>query len=237
MKYSTPRIVQHQGGRLLRWILIVLLMCIVAVASYYITRQQIVLGAQEMQAVIRLQKERIAELEQNRYEAEEKLAKMERTSLIDREAMRLVKEELANFQEERAQLDEEMIFLRSMVSAKDEREGVQVHRFSLKSGTSEHEYRFRFTVSQAINNGEPATGWVFLAVDGLRGSEPVWLPLREITEESTERIKMRFNHFQDIEGVIKLPEDFKPLKVIVEVKPSNKNMSEVKQRFDWVVKG
>lgn len=48
---------------------------------------------------------------------------------------------------------------------------------------------------------------------------------------------MRFNHFQDIEGVIKLPEDFKPLKVIVEVKPSNKNMSEVKQRFDWVVKG
>jgi len=88
-----------------------------------------------------------------------------------------------------------------------------------------------------MKNGNTASGWVFLAVDGLKEGEPVWLPLREVTKEKTERIKMRFKHFQDLEGVIRLPSNFEPLKVIVEVKPSKKNLPEVKQRFDWVVKG
>jgi len=205
--------------------------------GYYASRYQINLGSQELQGIIQLQQNQIEELEHGRSSAEEKLAVLERSSQIDREAMRIVKEELKNYQEERSQLEEELTFLRSMVSAKDDREGVQIQRFSLKRGSDEREFQYRFTVTQAMKNGETASGWIFLAVDGLNENEPIWLPLRELTKDNTERIKMRFNHFQDIEGVIRLPDNFKPLKVIVEVKPSSKNMPEVKQRFDWVIKG
>jgi len=72
-------------------------------------------------------------------------------------------------------------------------------------------------------------------VDGVNGEEPAWLPLREITEGNTEKVKMRFKHFQEVEGVIQLPEGFTPLKVIIEIKPSNKKLPELKRRFDWVV--
>ncbi|MCB1861134.1 MAG: hypothetical protein KDI47_05310 [Gammaproteobacteria bacterium] len=237
MKYSTPRIVQDRGFRFLRWVLILVLMCGMALVGYYASRYQAGLGSQELQNVVRLQQERINELERIRLESAEKLAVLERSSQIDQEAVRKVRDELKNYQQERLQLDEELTFLRSMVSTKDDREGVQIHRFSLKKGDGEGVFQYRFTVTQSMNNGDTASGWAFLAVDGLKEGEPMWLPLREMTKEKTERIKVRFNQFQDIEGIIQLPENFKPLKVIVEVKPSNKNLPEVKQRFDWVVKG
>lgn len=237
MKYSTPRIVQDQGYRPLRWILILVSMCGLVFIGYYASRFQAHLGLQEMQDVIGFQKERIDELERDRSESAEKIAVLERSSQIDQEAVRKVRAELKNYQQERLQLDEELTLLRSMVSTKDDREGVQIHRFSLQKGSAEGEFQYRFTVTQSIKNGDTASGWAFIAVDGLRGGEPVWLPLRELTKEKTERIKVRFKQFQDIAGTIQLPEDFKPLKVIVEIKPGNKDLPEVKKRYEWVVKG
>lgn len=237
MKYSTPRIVQAQGYRSLRWILILVLMCGMATLGFFANRFQENLNSQEIREVIKYQKDRIDELERDRAASAEKIAVLESSSQIDQEAVRQVREELKSYQQERLQLDEELIFLRSMVSAKDDREGVQIQRFSLKKGSAEGEFQYRFTVTQSVNNGEIASGWAFLAVDGLQDGEPAWLPLRELTKEKTERIKVRFKQFQDIEGVIQLPDSFKPLKVIVEVKPGGKDQPDVKQRFDWVVKG
>lgn len=240
MKYSTPRIVQDQGYRSLRWILILVLMCGMVVVGFFANRFNADFDSQEMQQlqdVIKFQKERIDELERDRSASAEKMALLERSSQIDQEAVRKVREELKNYQDERLQLDEELIFLRSMVSVKEDREGVQIHRFSLKKGASEGEFQYRFTVTQSVKNGDTASGWAFIAVDGLQDNEPAWLPLRELTKEKTERIKVRFKQFQDVEGIIQLPGNFKPLKVIVEVKPGGKDLPEVKERFDWVVKG
>jgi len=236
MNYSTPRIVQSQGHRPLLWLLIVLLMGAMVFLGHYATRYQNDLRSQEMQEVINYQKERINELERDRADASAKMALLERSSQIDQEAVRKVKEELIEYQEERSQLNEELLFLRSMVSDKNDREGVQIHKFSLLKGETEGEFQYRFTITQSAKNGE-TTGWAFLAVDGLQGGEPAWLPLRELTKEKTERIKVRFKQFQDIEGVINLPDGFKPLKLIVEVKPGNKDLPDVKERFDWLVKG
>jgi hypothetical protein len=237
MKYSTPRIVQDQGYRPLRWVLILILMCGMALAGFFASRYQASLSSQELQQIIRFQQNQIEELERDRLDSAEKLAVLERSSQIDQEAVRKVREELKSYQQERSELDEELVFLRSMVSAEDDRKGVQIHRFSLRKGDAEGEFQYRFTVTQSMKNGDTASGWAFIAVDGLRNGEPVWLPLRELTKEKTERIKVRFKQFQDIEGVIQLPDNFKPLKVIVEIKPGSKNLPEVKQRFDWVVKG
>ena len=55
MKYSTPRIVQDRGFRFLRWVLILVLMCGMALVGYYASRYQAGLGSQELQSVVRLQ--------------------------------------------------------------------------------------------------------------------------------------------------------------------------------------
>ena len=122
MKYSTPRIVQAQGYRSLRWILILVLMCGMAALGFFckpfpgepkFTRDS---GGNQVS------KDRIDELERDRAASAEKIAVLESSSQIDQEAVRQVREELKSYQQERLQLDEELIFLRSMVSAKDDRE-------------------------------------------------------------------------------------------------------------------
>lgn len=238
MKYTTPKIVQSQSShKLLWWGLFPAILLGMLVAGYSARLYQEELGYQELQSVIDAQLERIDGLERERAESTEKIAHLERSAQIDREALQQVKTELKSNQEERSKLDEELTVLRGMLSGKGAREGVQIQRLSIKPGKGAGEFRYKFTVTQAMQNGEMASGWAFFAVDGLLDGKPTWLPLREITDESTERIRVRFKHFQDVEGLIKLPENFKPLKVIVEVKPSNSNLPEVKQRFDWEIEG
>ena len=237
MNYPTPRIVQPGGSRVYLWVVLVLVLALLGMfqAAPYLTQRQSGPVIQELQDRLATQQQLIAEFEAERIALNERIAGLVSSSQIDREAMRQVRGELSARQEERAKLDEELAFLRSMVSAKDVREGVQVQRFSLKQGGGDRLYRFNFTITQTMKSGDAATGWIFFAVDGVNGEEPVWLPLREITEEKIEKVKMRFKHFQDVEGVIQLPEGFTPLKVIIEIKPSNKKLPELKRRFDWVV--
>ena len=237
MNYPTPRIVQPGGTRPYLWGVLVLMLALLGLflAAPYLNQRQSGPVIEELQGRLATQQQLIAELETERIALNERIAGLVRAGQIDREAMRQVRGELDARQEGRVKLDEELAFLRSMVSAKDEREGVQVQRFNLKRGGGDRVYRFSFTITQTLKNGDAATGWIFFAVDGVNGEEPVWLPMREITEEKTEKVKMRFKHFQEVEGVIQLPEGFTPLKVIIEIKPSNKKLPELKRRFDWVV--
>ena len=237
MNYPTPRIVQPGGSRPYLWGVLVLVLALLGLflAAPYFDQRQTGLVIEEMEDRLATQQQLIDEFETERIALNERIAGLVRSSQIDREAIRQVRGELGARQEERAKLDEELVFLRSMVSAKDVREGVQIQRFSLKQGGGDRVYRYSFTITQTMKNGDAATGWIFFAVDGVNGEKPVWLPLREITEEKTEKVKMRFKHFQDVEGVIQLPEGFTPLKVIIEIKPSNKKLPDLKRRFDWVV--
>jgi len=217
------------------------LLLLMAVASllgaggygFYLQQQMPTVDMEGMRAELAGQADRIRELERERDRLLEQVAILERAGQIDREAVRQVREQLAGFQEERSKMEEELTFLRSMVSTKEGRQGIQIQRLALSADGGDGRYRYRFTITRNMQSDGVAAGWIFFAVDGLRDGEPVWLPLREITEDNTDKLKMRFKHFQDIEGQIRLPDDFKPLKVIIEVKPNNKKLSPVKQRFDW----
>lgn len=237
MRYSTPKIVQPGSGLLPAWLIALLVLALIGSILAYLHFSQRVAGPaiEELQHKVSIQQRRIEELESERVALNERITGLTRASQIDQEAIRQVREELSSRQEERASMEEELAFLRSMVSSKEDREGIQVQRFKLHKGAPTGVYHYSFTLTQTIKNGDAAVGWIFFAVDGVSAGKPAWLPLREITEESTEKVKMRFKHFQDVEGEIRLPEGFKPLKVIIEVKPNNKKLPELKQRFDWVV--
>ena len=149
--------------------------------------------------------------------------------------MRQVKKQLADYQEERAKIEEELTFLRSMVVDKETRNGIQIREFKLERAGAKGVYRYRFAITRSDKGSDMATGSIFIAVDGLRDGQPKWLPLRDITDDNIEMVLMKFKQFQDVEGVIRLPDSFKPKKMIVEIKPNSNKLSPVKQRFDWTV--
>ena len=240
MKYSTPKIVQPGSRRIYFWLVLALLSTValaVGWQSFDFGREHAGDELRDLRLTVSSQRQRLSELEKQRDTLQEQLAALERAAQVDREANRNVREQLSRFQEERAKMEEELTFLRSMVSSKEEREAIRIQRFTLESGGEKGLYRFSFTVRRAIANDTAAVGSIFFAVDGLQNGEPRLLPLRDITEEKSEKLRMRFNNFQDVAGLIRLPDDFKPRRVIVEIKPNNKKLPEVKEHFDWVVAG
>ena len=238
MKYSTPKIVQPGSRQGYLWLvlgLLTLLALVVGWQSFDLGRGHAGDELRQLRVETADQQQRITELEQLRAALQEQLAGLERANQVDREAMRQVREQLAGYQQERVKMEEELTFLRSMVSSKGERGALRIQRFQLQPAGEKGSYRFSFTVTQTLANETAAVGSIFFAVDGTQNGKPLWLPLREITEEKSEKLKMRFNNFQDVEGLIRLPEDFEPRRVIVEIKPNNKKLPEVKEHFDWVL--
>ena len=236
MKYTTPKIVQPGGQQVWLWVLLVILLILgVGWNAYQLGRENAGTSAPDFKAVITQQRKRIEDLTGERDALLEKTAALEQAGLIDREAMRQVKKQLADYQEERAKIEEELTFLRSMVVDKETRNGIQIREFKLERAGAKGVYRYRFAITRSDKGSDMATGSIFIAVDGLRDGQPKWLPLRDITDDNIEMVLMKFKQFQDVEGVIRLPDSFKPKKMIVEIKPNSNKLSPVKQRFDWTV--
>lgn len=162
-------------------------------------------------------------------------AALERASQIDREAVQNIRESLKEDQEERLSMEEELTFLRGILADKESREALHIVGVALSRTGEERVVKYRFTVRKTLNDGKTAAGSIFLALDGKKEGKAQWYPLRELTEDNRESLRMKFNHFQDIEGTLRLPASFTPSHLVIEIKPAEKGLSPVKERFPWVV--
>jgi hypothetical protein len=195
-----------------------------------------------LQQEIKVQRMRIEELEGERTKLRQQIVDLERRSQIDREALKVAREELKGFQSERLELQEEVEFLKEIASTgKNRAVKLRIQNFRLARGAAEEVLSYRFTVSKApsekgVDTGI-AAGRVWITFDGTRNGEEQTLVLREVTEDAQPSIKMRFRNFQNVEGAIQLPKGFVPAGVTVEVKPESKKFAPLKQRFNWVIAG
>lgn len=236
---KTPTIVSHSRSRLyfFRFVLVlaVLLSGVLAYQYLWGTAASNIVALQEEN---RLYIEKIDALGKERKLLNEKLAAAERSSQIDREAAKLVRAELKTFQDERLKLEQELTFLRGIVSNGVKQEGIQIQGFRLETvSETEREYRYRFTVSKGLKDTGHATGWISVALDGMLLGEPKTLLMKEVTEDETEKLKMRFRHFQDVEGVVQLPEGFDPQHFVLKITPTTKKLSPVSKRLTWRITG
>ncbi len=234
-KMSTPKITHP--GHSVAWSLLPLVGVLCGVTWYMVEQVQVSKEPRyiKLDEQATLQQQRIEALEKERFELHQQVAVLERTSQIDREAIFQIRAEVKERQSERLKLQEELIFLRGVVSSGAKKGGLNLQDFHLQNIENSGIFRYRFTVTQVLKNIGVVTGRIWISLDGKQADEQLSLPLKQITEEKTESIKMRFKHFQDVEGVIRLPQGFHPSGFVIEVKSTNEKLSSVSQRFDWIV--
>jgi hypothetical protein len=164
----------------------------------------------------------------------ERLAVLERSSQIDRQAANDVKADLGQLEEELQAAREEIAFYRGIVAPGDVQSGLRIHRFALANGNGSGEYHYELVLTQLKRNDRYVDGVVDWQIHGLRSGEPDVLGLAGVTSPPTSQLKFRFRYFQELTGVITLPEGFEAQAVELSVKPSSKNQPEpVVQVFDW----
>ena len=219
--------------------MVLLAVSVVVSIWYAFDRGRLSAGFDHIEARKRIeqQDQKIVELEQQRAALRQKVAVLERSAQIDRSSVGKMREQIKKFQQERLEQEEELAFLRSIVSTESKKPGLRIQGFHLKAGVESRTYEYQFTVSQVLKNIGLATGRIWITIDGIQGGKSRSLPLQEITSETMESVKMRFRYFQIVEGWIQLPRGFSPASFNVEVKPANRKLAPVAQNFKWVVSG
>jgi len=167
-------------------------------------------------------------------ELRERVAILERSSQIDRQAAQAVKADLGQLEEELQAAREEVEFYRGIVAPGDVNPGLHIHRFTLDNDAADGEYHYDLVLTQLKRNDQYVSGEVDWKVSGKLAGEPAVLTLVDITRPATQQLKFRFRYFQDLAGTINLPEDFEADKVVLTVTPQGKGGQEpVVQQFDW----
>lgn len=245
-KVESPRIVQPSGGGKRRWLLWLLLL-IAVFAAGWVGHQRYAPRLGDTVAEIGKNLEwrnqlmqrdhRIAALEEENSTLRGEAAGLEREVQIDREAMQKVQRELARHQDDRLAMEEELAFLRGLVSDGKAKVLLGVRDFRLGHGEGGRAFKYGFTVTHGQDNEDWIEGWVQLSVGGQLHGESATLPLSEIASESEKGLKMRFRHFQDLDGVLTLPAGFEPTTVILEVRPQDDRFAPTIQRYPWQING
>jgi len=244
-KMAQPRIVQP-GSRRRSWSAgLILLPIIVAAASWYAYeygRTGVQFDSKAADSTITLLKRQVAvlqkqvdELEAERIKLREKAVVSGRASQIDREAARAVGEEMKYAQEERLKMEEELVFLRGIISNKSDKKSLRIRDFKLQSSEAQNVFKYSFTVSQVLNSKEDTKGELFITVKGVQEGNKRSLTLAALTEEKSESLKVAFKHFQKFEGLLRLPEGFVANTMIIDIKPSKKKLPRLNETFKWSV--
>jgi len=235
-RYRAPKIVspREQGPS---WLRILLLLLILSVVGWYGYQ----LGARGSKGVLDVLKptamQRVATLESERDELRRQLTVLRQTAEMDTEALKAIKQQVKQFQSERLKMEEELAFLRGIVSTGPDKKGLRIQRFKLELGLEPGEYVYQFVVSQVINSGRVAKGQIFIRLEGLQDGHGKTLELKELSSDKLSSHKMRFRYFQNIKGKLRLPDGFKPATLTIEVKPVNKKLETVTRSFDWAPQG
>ncbi|EIC20560.1 DUF6776 family protein [Thiorhodovibrio frisius] len=165
--------------------------------------------------------------------AEERVAGLEQAQSIDREAKRLAQEQLEKLQHERHEYAKQVSALERLI-----REGgggvVRVQDFELWETEQPQEFGYRFTVAQLIPEFGQASGQVKLRLKGNTNEGDAVVRTAEQLKGSEPAVhRMNFEFFQNFNGVLKVPDDFQPQTLTVEIEPNVKNLISSSRTYAW----
>jgi len=232
-KYRVPKIIAPHE-RAPSWLRIVLLLAILAIVGWYGYQ----LGGSAFQGGIvgfkPSAEQKIKSLEEEREELRRQLTMLQQAAQVDQEAIRAIKEQIKTFQDERLKMEEELAFLRGIVSTSSNKTGLKIQNFKIEPGIEDRQYSYKFSVSQVINSGTVAKGTIHIRLEGLQDGHSKVLGLESLTNDKRVSHKMRFRYFQNVEGKLKLPAEFVPASLTIEVKPVGNKLAPVTETFDWL---
>lgn len=161
----------------------------------------------------------------------QEVATLSRSDQVSREANRDLQLMLAERDEEVSALRADVAFYERLVGSTSQRRGLTVHGLRLQSqgGGAWH---FTATLTQTLNRAAVSSGTLTVQIEGSRDDTLErlgWDDLRQ--SEDAPGVDYSFKYFQQVEGDLLVPEDFKPLRVIVRLAPPRG--PAVEESFTW----
>jgi hypothetical protein len=180
---------------------------------------------------------RIRELSVENEDLRQKIALLETSRGVDREAYSQVEGTLADLQRQLQEQREELDFYRTIVTPADGVSGLRIQELSVSTGAQASSFRLHLVLVQAAQHDQVISGVVNLSVDGAEAGKPVSYALgRLVSDAEPVPMGFSFRYFQNLERELMLPDGFVPQRVNVEVTPNGRQAKVIRQSFDWTTK-
>ena len=167
-------------------------------------------------------------------QARRKLVQLERGSAIDEQALKTARNTIAELEGRLASMEADLTFYRNIMAPSEVSTGLQVDQLRLWPARGERQYQFKLVLTQVGDNKSYISGVVAVNIIGERNGEQEVIPLRDLSGEVEELgVRFRFRYFQDIEGLLTLPDDFEPYEVQVVAKAEGGKSSQSERTFQW----
>lgn len=240
MSKDRPRIVTggDERPKWLRWLLVgggVVLLVAAGYAVYSFTTDELseryaaATGDRERLLALRRDLAERLRAEQEETEAlRERLAYLEKSQQIDREACQQLRESLRDMQSRLVDAQEQLAFYRGIVTPENEARGIRVHDIIFRRRGKE--LRYELVLVQGRNQSDRVRGRFALEVDGMRDGEAETVQVRNAEGEAD--MLFSFRHFQEFTGQLVVPEGFSPREVRVRLRPEGKD-DPVNSSYEW----
>jgi hypothetical protein len=228
----TVRVVEIRPAR--RAVLIALAGAVaiaLAVAAYQLGRshtERRLAEAAEMEEALSAARETIVDLER-------RIADYELSQTVDGTAQEELRRTMKSLRDELADGREELRFYRQLMAPSEAERGLRVERLELVSRAGTPEIGYRLLLTQVVDHHQWLTGTVRFEVSGHLGETEQVLSLTELGATAAYPLPFKFRYFQDLTGILSLPQGFLPAKVTIVAETPGKAGKRVERTFGWNV--
>ena len=165
-------------------------------------------------------------------ELQQRVATLQRSDQISRDANRDVQAMLAEKDEQIAGLRADVAFYERFVGSGGERKGLSVHsaEFAPEAGGT---WRYQIVLTQSLNRGALSQGEMEFEIEGVQAGKLAtlkWDTLQQTQDAPGQ--KYAFRYFQRLGGSVVLPAGFTPQRAKVSLRGQGAN---VDQTFAWTL--
>ena len=167
------------------------------------------------------------------------IAILDRASVMDQAANEEVQNTISSLRERVAQLEQDVVYYRQVVSEETEDTGLVIGQFDISTSDQPDQFRYKLVMRQEDADGDSfLVGHVNVNLVGRVGEEQMVYPLRDVSNDEDQLdIRLRFKYFQNIEGELALPEGFEPDRIQIAAVSTEPVEKTINQDFSWVVEG
>lgn len=159
-------------------------------------------------------------------------ATLEISQRLDRDTLLAAQEGLKQELDNRLTLEKELSALKRLI-----RQGgggiLRIQDFILTPTAEEGLFAYSFTVRQLIPDYEESLAKVTIKLIGRRKNVPIERGVDPLPGSSPEGLKLKFRHFQQVEGKLKVPSDVEAEGLLIEIEPLSKMLIPTTESFPW----
>jgi hypothetical protein len=152
---------------------------------------------------------------------QQQIANLQRAAQVDEVATRSLRGTLAQREEEISGLRADLGFYSRLVGGDAQREGLKLQEVKLQPITGSRGWTLHLSLTQNAKRSDETTGTATISVEGLRRDKVVQLDWPAIGDAAKkDGLPFRFMYFQQLQGTIVLPADFRPTQLHIRIQPN-----------------